>query len=112
MDTKHTQGKMEADEFSLTLPSPRNNGRYLEIAYCSDAEDAKGNPVISDSERKANASRLALCWNMHDELIAALESVIDCHETGILGQQGINGDRARSKLAQQARAAIAKTKGA
>ena len=33
-------------------------------------------PVISDNENRANAEHLALCWNTHEGLVAALEMLL------------------------------------
>jgi len=40
--------------------------------------DYWGSPVLADCgpEGEANARRLALCWNMHDELVGALRGFL------------------------------------
>lgn len=58
------------------------------------------------AERDANAARLALCWNTHDELLEALTAVInDCdHSPAYPGTISTTTE-------DKARAAIAKAKG-
>jgi len=36
-----------------------------------------GTSLLPKVEAEANARRLALCWNMHDELVAALAALLD-----------------------------------
>lgn len=86
--------------------------------------DGIGIPLIDDSEQVvtlvpvsvkrtpqaewANATRLALCWNTHDELVAALEEVIGEHERWLAADE--RGDLVLPSV-DAARAALAAARG-
>ena len=67
MSAKHTPGNLRldtiaADEFASDVALVADNGQTvfeLSVSHYSNAP--------------ANAARLALCWNTHDQLVAALE---------------------------------------
>ena len=65
----HTAGKLQS----------------LDGALVCDKLTEYGNFIIADCERErtqeddANLRRLALCWNSHDALVAALESLLADH---------------------------------
>ena len=49
-----------------------------EVAVVLDQDDLYlGRVRYGTVEQKANAARLALCWNTHDELVEALARLID-----------------------------------
>lgn len=58
MTAKHTQGDLHVNGWHL-----RHNGDIV--------ADTASSP-LSFNERAANATRLALCWNMHDRLVDML----------------------------------------
>jgi hypothetical protein len=73
-EAKHTPGKLVVDD-----GDSRVLGLFAEdcdaVAYLS--ENAAKNAGLRDTETDlANANRLALCWNMHDELVAACRKAI------------------------------------
>lgn len=59
---------------------------------------------FDDNESKANAARLALCWNTHDELVAALRGALPYLAARATDAEGYG-------LVRAARAALAKAEG-
>ncbi len=53
---------------------------------------------------KANAEHLAMCWNTHDELVAALRLIA----FRVMGENGFGTGGTAEELQQIARAALAK----
>jgi hypothetical protein len=60
----HTKAKVIADGTTVYI----DGGIQVHIAYCHDGD---GDPLTDVGE--ANAKRIALAWNCHDELVEALE---------------------------------------
>ena len=59
---------------------------------------------------EANAKRLALCWNMHDELVAALRTFLDM-EGEVCSFVDSDTGTIYSDLCAQARAVLTKLEG-
>jgi hypothetical protein len=90
MTTKHTPGMLYVDECGP--------------AYGLYRKDT-GGCVVADLD-KDYASRLALCWNMHDELVAALKQTDSALE---VAATPLAADRQEVLAARQAaRAVLAK----
>jgi hypothetical protein len=88
----HTKGRVIADGTTVYI----DGGIQVHIAYCHDGD---GDPLTDVGE--ANAKRIALVWNCHDELLAALDRLLNC----------VDGNHTHDWLRrckEQARAAIAK----
>ena len=94
MNPQHTPGPIEA------LPYPMNCGKENEgrwwLKGCPDADGWTSIAKLSrrtgdgeSGETAANAKRLALCWNMHDELVNALRSLVK-HCISIHTVEGVN----------------------
>lgn len=60
------------------------------------------------TERDANAARLALCWNMHDELAEALRACSEYFADIDFMQPGKNHGAVGQAVRDQARAVLAK----
>ena len=63
-------------------------------------------PVGSNAERQANADRLALCWNTHDELLEALEKLADNVHAGLCWEHDYGQPPSSLDALIDARAAI------
>ena len=85
MNPQHTPGPIEA------LPYPMNCGKENEgrwwLKGCPDADGWTSIAKLSrrtgdgeSGETAANAKRLALCWNMHDELVEALRDLLKAED--------------------------------
>ena len=72
-ETKHTPGKLKV------FDAP--NGKVIGIGRASDgyavADAGFGIWGENSDEARANAARIALTWNCHDELVAACQAVVD-----------------------------------
>ena len=71
---------------------------------------------VDEATSKANAHRLAHCWNCHDDLVAALEwyageGTGDAHEYRIVDERGETVVSDFSTFGGRARAALLKAKG-
>jgi hypothetical protein len=62
----HTQGELRVSEGFPSVEAPT----APHLALCND-------PNIPMAERMANARRIALCWNAHDELVAVVRKLMD-----------------------------------
>ncbi len=69
-ETKHTAGEMGVN-FRRFPPG-------IGIVGCGTIAVVAGEG--SDEEDKANAARLALAWNAHDELVTAAKAVLYMHK--------------------------------
>jgi len=49
---------------------------------------------VKDAEAQQVAARLALCWNTHDELVAALTGALESMESGVTSLGVIRAARA------------------
>lgn len=99
-DTKHTPGRLST-RHGLSASDPR---WILE-------NDESFVAVTTGGNNEANAKRLALCWNSHDDLLEALQNLVeaDLHADGeglwnIADSDTEDGESA----VKAARAAIAK----
>lgn len=71
MKTQHTQGKL-----AVTLSGQSDYGYKAQIGIVGGETIGYSWLAKSDPETvKANAERLALCWNMHDELVKKLRTM-------------------------------------
>lgn len=92
--SKHTPGKIKVAEFPVDEPG-RNHDRYL---YSVDNQTCIGKvhrldeytALPPDPEGKANAARLVLCWNSHDDLKKTLADIVAEWDENEIGQ--IDGD--------------------
>ncbi len=64
--TKHTSGKLTVNETWGTLEGEQ--GQEICAIHAADESGRR----VSKQEAQANAARLALAWNCHDELVEAL----------------------------------------
>jgi len=74
----HTKGKMRVittgnQATSCVIENIGNHygkvGTIVNIAQCGDG-------ILPEYEKDANAARIALCWNCHDELVEALDELL------------------------------------
>jgi hypothetical protein len=79
---RHTPGEIGTGAIATNLWS--DDGIH-KIASCSENELPSGVQI-------ANTERLALCWNCHDELVAALKMLSDCCVSPAIDAPGINGE--------------------
>lgn len=112
--TQHTAGALRVTDGRLNDGDHILIGGPLDDGVCIAAVDfqttAKRGQAwnTKDPEGRANADRLALCWNAHDGLVAALEWVADLDED-IVAQLDIASVRNLLRMnAAKARAALAK----
>lgn len=92
----HTKGKIQPEQHGwdqLWLVTEKAEGRHA-VAQVM---------VKTASEGYANAARLALCWNTHDQLVNALNAM--------LTHFGMDEDEWTKPTFDQARAAIKAAKG-
>jgi hypothetical protein len=74
----HTKGELTSDERYLRLP---DGGIFAKVEY----QNADRGSAFYIPESTADAARLALCWNTHDQLVDALEAIEQrMFEAGIL----------------------------
>ncbi len=73
MNTLHTAGTLAVGNPSMQLYI-RETGQHIATCHVSSFGALNG---IFEAEALANARRLALSWNTHDELVAALKAVYD-----------------------------------
>ena len=64
---KHTPGKLRVGDAGHTLFGPPNGNPSPET-------------IAQGIKNKANAARLAHCWNQHDALVSALRTCLDALE--------------------------------
>ena len=121
MNAKHTPGTIEALPYPMDC-GKENEGRWW-LKGCPDADGWTSIAKLSrrtgdgeSGETAANAKRLALCWNMHDELVEVLRALLKA-EDSILNDSDCPGqvklylcskfksDKARSVLAKLERGA-------
>ena len=96
----HTKGKIQPEQHGwdqLWLVTEKAEGRHA-VAQVM---------VKTAGEGYANAARLALCWNTHDQLLEALEIAVNSD----LGALWAWPDTAKETWLQNARAAIKAAKG-
>ena len=74
MSTTHTAGKL-----TLGIDNVLYAGEFMSVVQV--AKVRLGGPTSSDQET-ANAEHLALCWNSHEGLVAALEAIVDAWSAG------------------------------
>lgn len=72
IETKHTPGTLEVNTLAGTP--------YREV-FCGDIliADTGCGPMVTTDEIEANAARIVLTWNLHDELLAALKDIDAAH---------------------------------
>lgn len=116
MNAQHTQGKLEVKELrTMEGRNIRYKVEPLGIEFFkaidgSGRKDIYPDGVIRTIEQaKADAERVALCWNCHDELLAALESLANAY-TETLAEEYSKPESDCPELVA-ARAAIAKARG-
>lgn len=98
---KHTPGKLEVVKLG---PEALGVGIPVDGSLC---REMIANPIPTRGNRQnmADMERLALCWNAHDDLLAALSRMV---EVAKHSPHAINFD---SETFDLARAAIAKATG-
>lgn len=75
-ETKHTPGELRVSDDLYDTIEVETNAGHDEIArtcFINRHDSAKANLA----EERANAARIALTWNCHDELVAACQAVVD-----------------------------------
>ena len=100
MSTQHTAGKLPVDGDWALNATPRRL-----VANCGGYTDTS-DPTTSGAENRANAEHLALCWNSHDDLVAALETFVAAFAQ-YLTDHDYAWDGPTNAADAQARAAIA-----
>lgn len=74
--TAHTPGKLKIDGSSSICHGHGDYGETLDLKISNDLICGVSDGYNKPAEwQRANAARLVLCWNSHDELVAALN---DC----------------------------------
>ncbi|NTX18028.1 hypothetical protein [Burkholderia cepacia] len=73
--TNHTEGKLELGRFGVVRGGPVHH--YTNGSGRSQLFLATAGQDMSHEEIYANAARLVKCWNLHDELVAALKALRD-----------------------------------
>lgn len=68
-ETKHTKGE------ASVVRNLHGSGFYLQVGTFEVA--SVNQKTLPHGVGEANAERLALCWNMHDELLAIAKAVSD-----------------------------------
>ena len=69
-EAKHTQGELHtAGIFNPGTP------RATQWIWSGHGSGEQSGEVVAKDVKPANAARIILAWNCHDELVAALESV-------------------------------------
>lgn len=89
----HTKGKIQPEQHGwdqLWLVTEKAEGRHA-VAQVM---------VKTAGEGYANAARLALCWNTHDQLLEALQRVVQADDNAELSQDDIEVARAAIKAAK------------
>jgi len=85
MTHPHTPGPLVLHKLGVIKGGPVHqftNGSGQSQLFMAIAGEDMGH-----EERDANAARVVLCWNSHDELVAALQRYLDCDLA-----RGIGGD--------------------
>ncbi len=70
-EPKHTPGRLYVDGGGNIW---NDAGRF--VASCGGYGGGYGSGSASSRENVANAERLVLCWNAHDDLLAACEDAL------------------------------------
>ena len=103
----HTPGKLTVKKgaygFYLQIPYTSSTHKPSSVRLCDMPEDEV------DPETKANVERLALCWNLHDELVAFIQDQVDTIESA-LERQGASLIIDPKALLSSARDVLAKVK--
>jgi hypothetical protein len=91
----HTPGPLLVSESGETIYAihgdpPRN--RFFALVQAGRRDDAP------NEELAANAARLALCWNTHDQLLEALEGLMELEKRGRIMPIGREWDAARAAI--------------
>ncbi len=73
----HTVGDLIVDDGGSNCVGLFSKDTGAEIAYLS-ANAEYGSTLQGPEIDRANAARLARCWNTHDELVRALTDLVDC----------------------------------
>jgi hypothetical protein len=102
-EQKHTAGKVIAEfddydeSYSVLLDEGLSNGQAYICSHITQGED----------EGKADADFIALCWNSHDSLVAALKELVE-YEGEVYAHLSRWGDDCRpaEKAYAAARAAL------
>lgn len=92
--SEHTKGPLEAKDWTVFAAEPIK-------VICHTAYNNK----TRTNEAKANAKRLALCWNLHDELVAALTKFIAINQ-----KHGYEFDSNEPELYREIKAVLAKVR--
>ena len=100
--TSHTPGKLYVSKSSNDSLLAGEPGRTLYIARVFGTGGKSGGEW-SETD-KANAERLAHCWNCHDDLVAALKEILADVDAG-------NAETKAASRWARAHAVIAKAEG-
>lgn len=103
---KHTPGPAKAISDRVTI-----GGRYNLCPHVTAGGSARG--MIDEREvAAANAARIALTWNCHDDLLVALKAISEFMPTTTASEGGASSYSANVAAADMVRAAIARAEGA
>jgi hypothetical protein len=58
--------------------APRNQKRIVSVCRAHPSDRRAVPLTVAVCESEADAARLALCWNTHDELVEALRACMAC----------------------------------
>lgn len=106
MKTNHTPGKLRVELPDGSAPSTS----YVLRDEAGDAIALARRRDVVASVARANAARLALCWNMHDELVEALRLCIT-HPDACGFRSFKYAEKRLNAISDDARAVLAKLEG-
>lgn len=72
-NTKHTKGEMKVSSTTIYILDTDRHGRECNRVYAT-VQPGSWEFQVTAEEVEANARRLALAWNTHDELVAACKA--------------------------------------
>ena len=84
MSVPHSPGKLRVSKQRASVTLVASDG--TEVTFVPDEQH---HTLTDGSLQNVNATRLALCWNMHDELVNALRSLVK-HCISIHTVEGVN----------------------
>lgn len=94
-EAKHTPGRISVCQFGY-INTEEPNGRVRTIGRVWQGTESKHR-----ANRRADADRLALCWNAHDDLLEACEAMLHRFDH-------LDTDAGKREACNMARVAIAK----
>lgn len=101
-EAKHTAGLVHGDGNNIWAEAEDRFSLLIASTYFSDA------PV---EECEANRERIVLCWNCHDDMLAALKMYVAYRISGLGSSTSKEAQAARREMHDATEAAIAKAEG-